>query len=239
MEANMTRGLMGTMAILCSLAASVGAQDRSPSDGSGWVFGGGLTGGTMSFAGAAGRAVAVGPVTRVVVISFDGTSVGQRRLQLVDPSQPPPPGTVFVATFPASSSAGGLTLHGGYAFSPRIALLADAEVMSSWGNGFNNAIFAAVIRYRPARRAWVEAGPARGDLGYGYQDTGSVGNSIAGSGFLTAAGITVVVKPKWTVDLQARYGTIWYDGLRATDMSFGLSVGRVRSGEPGETTRRR
>jgi hypothetical protein len=234
MEANMTRGLMVSVALRCSLAASVGAQDRAPSDGSGWVFGGGLTGGIMGFAGADGRAVAVGPVTRVVVISLDGTSVGQRRLQLVDPSQPPPPGTVLVATFPASSSAGGLTLHGGYAFSPRIALLADAEVMSSWGNGFNNAIFAAVIRYRPARRVWVEAGPARGDLGYGYQDTGSVYNSITGSGFLAAAGVSVLAKPKWTVDLQARYGSVWYDGIRARNLSFGLSVGRVRSGDPGK-----
>ncbi len=96
-------------------------------------------------------------------------------------------------------------------------------------------IFAAVIRYRPARRVW-EAGPARGDLGYGYQDTGSVDNSITGSGFLAAAGVSVLAKPKWTVDLQARYGSVWYDGIRARNLSFALSVGRVRSGEPAKTS---
>ena len=187
----------------------------------------------MSFAGVDGRAIAVGPVTRAVVISFDGTAIGQRSVGLVDPSLPPPPGTVRVATFPDSMSAAALTLHGGYAFSPRVALLADAELMAPWGDGITNGIFAAVLRYRPARRVWVEAGPARGDLGYGYQDTGSVGDSITGTGFLAAAGLSVVAKPKWTVDLQARYGTVWYDGLRARDVSFGLSVGRVRSGRRG------
>jgi len=229
----MTRGLMVSVALLYGLAASAGAQDGSPSNGRGWIFGGGLTGGTMSFGGAEGRAVAVGQVTAFVVVSLDGRTVAQRTVQLVDPSALLPPGTVHIATFPESASAGAMTLHGGYAFSPRFALLADAEVMGTWGDGFTNAIFAAVVRYRPVRRVWVEAGPARGDLGYGYQDTGSVGDSITGTGFLAAAGLSVVAKPKWTVDLQARYGTVWYDGLRARDVSFGLSVGRVRSGRRG------
>jgi hypothetical protein len=221
---------MVSVALLCSLAGSAGAQDRSPSDGRGWIFGGGLTGGTMSFAGGEDRAVAVGPVTRVVVVSLVGTGVAQRSLQLVDPSLPLPPGTVRVATFPRSTAAGAVTLHGGYAFSPRLALLADAEVMAPGGDGFTNAIFAAVLRYRPLRRVWFEAGPAQGDLGYSYENAGSADNSITGSGFLAAAGVTVMAKPKWTVDVQARYGKIWYDGVQARDISFGLSVGRVRSG---------
>ena len=220
----MSRGLV---VFLSMMAASAGAQERNPSDGRGWVFGGGLTGGSMSFSAAEGRALAVGRVARVV--SFLGGSVEQRTVEIVDGATNLPPDTVLVATFPESTTAAALTLHGGYAFSRRIALLADAELMGPWSDGFTNGIFGAVLRYRPVRRVWVEAGPARGDLGYAYQGTGSVDNSITGTGFLAAAGITALSKPKWAVDLQARYGRIWYEGVQATNLSFGLSVGRVRS----------
>ena len=212
---------------LSLLAASAGAEERNPPDGRGWVFGGGLTGGSMSFAAAEGRAIAVGRVARVV--TWQGARIEQRTVALVDGATNLPADTVLVATFPASTAAAALTLHGGYAFSRRIALLADAEMMGPWNDGFTNGIFGAVVRYRPLRRLWVEAGPARGDLGYAYRDSGSVDNSITGTGFLAAAGLTALSRPKWAVDLQARYGRIWYDGVQATNLSFGLSIGRVRS----------
>lgn len=131
-----------------------------------------------------------------------------------------------------------MTLHGGYAFSPRVALLADAEVMGSVHDGFGNGVFAVAVRLRPIRRGWIEAGPALGDLSYGYQDTGSISNSITGTGFLAAAGVTLVARPKWTLDAQARYGKIWYDGFQARNVSVGLSVGRVRSGQPSKPASR-
>ena len=233
----MTRGLMVSV-LLCSLAAPAGAEDRNSADGKGWIFGGGITGGSMGFTGAEGLAVAVGPVDHVEILLFGGRGVAERRLQVIDADATPPEGTVHVARFPDSTAGGAVTLHGGYAFSPTVALLADLEVMGSAHDGFGNAIFAAVLRYRPARRVWIEAGPAAGDLSYGYEDTGSVSNSVTGTGFLAAGGISVLKKERWTLDVQARYGKIWYEAFQARNLSLGLSIGRVRSGKPSKPAAR-
>jgi hypothetical protein len=216
--------------LLVALAASAGAQDASAPGGKGWIFGGGLTAGTTAFTGAEGLAVALGPVVEVHVSPVAGSVMEERRLDLIDASTPPPPGTVHVAPIPRSQNGGALTVHGGYAFSPRVALLADVELLTSVDDGFGNGVFAAVMRYRAVRRVWIEAGPARGDLSYGYGVSGSEANRITGTGFLGAAGISILAKERWTLDVQARYARVWYPGFQARNASFGLSVGRVRSG---------
>jgi opacity protein-like surface antigen len=225
----MTRGLLAAV-LLVGLAASAGAQDANAPSGRGWIIGGGITAGTTAFTGAEGMAVAVGPVVEYQVLPVGGQVVGQRQLDLIDASAVPPADTVHVAPIPRSQGGGALTLHVGYAFSPRVALLADMEFMTSVDDGFGNGVLAAVLRYRPARRVWIEAGPSRGDLAYGYQDTGSKSNGITGSGFLAAGGISVLSKERWTLDVQGRYAKVWYPGFQARNLSFGLSIGRVRSG---------
>lgn len=225
----MTRGLV-VLVLLCGLASSAGAEDASSSEGRGWIFGGGITSGTIAFPGAEDLAVAVGPVDRVEAL-FLGPAIGERRIEIIDASAPPPPATVHVAPFPASTAGVGFTLHGGYAFSSRVALLADCELMASTSDGFGNMVGAVVVRYRPLDRVWIEAGPATGDLSYGFEDTGSVSGSVKGRGFLAAGGISVLKKERWTLDLQARYGKIWYEAFRARNVSVGLSIGRVRSGK--------
>jgi len=224
----MTRVLMVSV-LLCRLAVSAGAEDRSNADGRGWIFGGGITSGTIAFAGAEDLAVAVGPVDRVEAPLL-GPAIAERRIEVIDASAPPPPETVHVAPFPQSTTGAAITLHGGYAFSPRVALLGDMEVMASTSDGFGNAIGAVVLRYRPVRRVWIEAGPATADLSYGFENTGSVSGSVTGTGFLAAGGISVLEKERWTLDLQARYGKIWYEAFQTRNVSVGLSIGRVRSG---------
>jgi hypothetical protein len=228
----MTRGLMVGVAFVLSVAAFAGAQDSAePPETRGWIFGGGISAGTMAFPGAEDEAVAVGDVTDGIVLPYGVGLIGQRSILLVDRSAVPPAGTVFTALFPRSASGAGATLHGGFAFSPRIALLLDMEMLAPKSAGFNHAIFAAVVRYWPARRVWIEAGPATGDIGYSVDNTGTNPGSITGSGVLAAAGVAVAKKRTWTVDMQARYGQIWYNGFQARNLSLGLSVGRVRSGE--------
>jgi hypothetical protein len=222
---------MTAAVLLCGLAASAGAEDLGAPSGKGWIFGCGITAGTTSFTGAEGLAVAVGPVVELQVLPFGGGVVEERRLDLIDASASPPAGTVHVARFPRAQGGGALTFHGGYAFSPRVALLADVEVMTSVDDGFGNGVFAMVLRGRPVRRVWIEAGPAGGDLSYGYQGAGSKSNSITGSGFLAAGGISVLARERWTLDVQARYAKVWYPGFQARNVSVGLSVGRVRSGK--------
>jgi hypothetical protein len=102
--------------------------------------------------------------------------------------------------------------------------------MASYNDGFNQLIAAAVVRYSPASRLWVEAGPAAGDMAYGYKGGATAQGSITGNGFAVAAGIRVVQRDKWSLDVQGRYGRIWYDGFEASNVSFGFSAGRTRSG---------
>lgn len=224
----MTR-VLGVGFLMCSLAGSAAAQDGNASQERGWILGGGITAGTTAFTGAEGLAVAVGPVEDVQVLPFGAGVVWERRLDLIDASAPPPPDTVHVAPIPRSQGGGALTIHGGYAFSPKVALLADAEFLTSVNDGFGNGVLAAVLRVRPVRRVWIEGGPAAGDLSYGYGDTGSKSNSITGTGFLAAGGISVLSKERWTVDVQARYARIWYPGFEARNLSMGLSVGKVKT----------
>jgi hypothetical protein len=219
--------------MMLSVTATVHAKEPArPADGRGWIFGGGISSGQMGFAGAEGKAVAVGEVVEHVG-GFLGTPlVAQRRIQVIDASVDPPAGTVRVAPFPTGVSAGGINLYGGYAFSPRVSVLADVELMATDGEeGFQHIVGGVVVRYWPARRVWIEAGPATGDVGYSLGAEGTKGNSITGPGVLAAAGLTVIKKPRWTVDLQVRYGRVWYDGFQGHNLSFGLSMGRVRSGE--------
>ena len=98
----MTRVLMVSV-LLCGLAVSAGAEDRSNADGRGWIFGGGITSGTIAFAGAEDLAVAVGPVDRVEVPLL-GPAIAERRIEVIDASAPPPPETVHVAPFPQSTT---------------------------------------------------------------------------------------------------------------------------------------
>jgi hypothetical protein len=238
---------MGSIVLMCSLAASAGAQeceapeqpastrpapDHAAEAHGGWIIGGGITGGNTAFTGAEGLAVAVGPVVEVQVPLLGGPVMEERRLDLINATTLPPAGTVHVAPIPRKQAGGALTVHGGYAFSPRLALLADVEVMmSDTADGFMNGVFATVLRFRPVRRMWIEAGPALGDLGYSYQDTVSKSDSISGTGFHAAGGISVLARERWTLDMQARYAKIWYQGFQARNLSVGLSVGTIRSGK--------
>ena len=126
-----------------------------------------------------------------------------------------------------------MTVHVGYAFSPRLAVLADVELLAPYTDGFTQVVGAVAVRYSPSSRLWLEAGPATGELGYAYEGGTAGDGSIQGAGVLAAAGVNVVRKPKWTLGLQARYSRIWYDGYQISSLSFGMSAGRVRSGKAG------
>jgi hypothetical protein len=235
----MTRGLMGSIVFVCSLAASVGGQDCNPPDRpvpdaeaearQGWIIGGGVTDGRMSFVGAEGKAVAVGPVTSFV--DSAGAIIPRRPLQVIDASATPPPDTVHVVPFPDSVGGTGANVHLGWAFSPRLAILGAGDFMESDDTDFGTTVLSAVVRYRPVSRVWIEAGPAWGDIRYSFQHGQSEPNSITGEGFVAAAGVSILAKPKWTLDVQGRYGHIWYEGFQGRNLSFGLSVGRIRSGK--------
>jgi hypothetical protein len=210
-------------------ASSRPAPDPEAEAHHGWIIGGGVTDGSMSFVGAEGKAVAVGPVTSFV--EGAGELIPRRSLQVIDASATPPPDTVHVVRFPDSANGMAGNAHLGYAFSPRLAVLMAADFMESEDTNFATAVYSAVVRYRPLGRVWVEAGPATGQIRYSFQHGASEPDSITGEGLVAAAGVVILAKPKWTLDVQARYGNIWYEGFQGRNIAFGLSVGRVRSGK--------
>jgi hypothetical protein len=219
-------GLVAAGALVVGLAAPAQAgEDR------GWIFGGGLTGGHLGFTNTAGRGVAVGSVDGYEVLPYGGPILEHRNLQVFDPNTPPAAGTEWTVPFPTSAGGAGISMHFGYAFSPGVAVLADFEVLAPISEGFNQVVGAAVVRYSPASRIWLEAGPAGSDLRYGYHG-GVADGDIGGAGVMAAVGVNVVQKPKWTLGLQARYSRMWYDGFETSSLSFGVSAGRVRSGKP-------
>jgi hypothetical protein len=183
----------------------------------------------MRFVGAEGKAVAVGPVTSFV--EGAGEIIPRRPLQVIDASAPPPPDTVHVVPLPNSLDGTAANVHFGWAFSPRVAVLMAGDFMESEDTDFATAVVSTVLRYRPLSRVWVEGGPAWADISYSYQYGASEPDSITGEGFVAAAGVSILARPKWTLDLQARYGKIWFEGFQGRNLSFGLGIGRVRSGK--------
>jgi hypothetical protein len=225
--------LIGGLAVAVALVVAVAAPAQAGED-RGWIFGGGVTFGELGFTNSVGKGVALGPVNGYS-LEYGGEITEHRDLHVYDQNVPPPAEAERIVPFPRSAGGAGASFHMGYAFNPRLAVLADFEVLAPYSEGFNQLVAAAVVRYSPAPRLWVEAGPAGSDIRYGY-DGGVADGEISGAGVMAGIGVNVVQKPKWTLGLQARYSRLWYDGFETSSLSFGLSAGRVRSGKPATRT---
>jgi hypothetical protein len=215
---------------LLLLPAVVAAQDQAPQPrGRGFVFGGALGGGQLSFPGAGGRALALSPVNGLEVVATWSTAYayGVRDARVVSAGEAVP-GAERVVPFPAREGAGGFSMNGGYAFNRRVAVLLDVEVSGGLASAdFNHAVGAVVVRYWPASRLWAQTGPAFGDLGFGFDQSTVRSGSITGDGLHVAAGVSILRKPKWSLDVEARYATVWYDGFRATTATLALGASRL------------
>jgi opacity protein-like surface antigen len=110
-------------------------------------------------------------------------------------------------------------MHIGYAFSSHAALLLDVGV---WAGNFNQAVGGPQPRVWPARRIYVAAGPSFSDLGYGYEGS-VVGSGLDGTGFTVAAGVSMLRRARWSLDLETRYNRLGYDGFHASTLM--LQVG--------------
>jgi hypothetical protein len=212
------------LVVLPGMAAAQAPTTR-PS-GRGLVYGGGLGGGRLSFPGAGDRALALSPVVGQQSIGYGGT-VDVRDAVVVAAGESVP-AAELVVPFPDSEGAGGLWMHAGYAFNRRVALLLQVGVASSASSAaFNQATGAFVVRFWPASRLWLEAGPAFGDLGYGYEDSVVRSGAVKGSGFHGSAGVSVLRRAKWSLDLEARFNSIGYEGFRANTATFAIGASRL------------
>jgi hypothetical protein len=216
---------------LLLLPAMAVAQEQAPrrSSGRGFVFGGSLGGGQLSFPGGGDRALAIGPVVEHQTFAVWGTSTTTDvRDAMVVRAGEDVPGAERVVPLPAHEGAGSLSMSGGYAFNRRVAVLLDVEVSGGLGaSDFNHAVGSFAVRYWPTYRVWAEAGPAFGDLGYGMENSTVRSGAITGDGIHGAVGVALVRKPKWSLDVQARFSTIWYDGFRATTAGIAFGASRL------------
>jgi hypothetical protein len=218
-----TRALGWTVGLLL-LSAVAQAQASRPS-GRGFIFGGAVGGGQMSFGGAEDLALALSPVDgQETIASWGSTTTYDVRSAWVVRKGESAPGAEHVVPF-AGGGAGGFSMHGGYAFSSRVAVLMDVGVWAGGSSrGFNQAVGSFMARVSPVARVWVEAGPAFSDLGYGYEGSVVRSGTLKGSGMSAVLGLTALRRARWSLDIEARYSRIAYDA------GFSISTATVQLG---------
>jgi hypothetical protein len=120
-------------------------------------------------------------------------------------------------------------MHAGYAFSRRTAVLARVGVAAGYENGsINQVVGGVVVRFWPAARLWLEAGPAFGDLAVGTDDGSMISpGSITGSGYQARAGGSLIRKPRWTLDLEGGWSSVSYDGFKSNTVTFAVGWTRM------------
>jgi hypothetical protein len=195
-------------------------------EGRGFVIGGGLGPTRLNFGRAQGLVLVIGD--SLGTLEFRGGSTLDVRDGVIVPRTLLPPDAVDIVALPQHQNGAVLSFQIGYSFSRRLALLADFDINGGWNDSFNQITGAGVLRYSPARRVWLEAGPASGDLAYGFG--GSVIQDVAGSGygFFAAGGFVLMQKQKFQMDLQVRSGTMWFDQFRITNVSVQIGAMRRR-----------
>jgi hypothetical protein len=206
-------------------------------EGRGFVAGLGFGPGQTGFGDADRLALFVGAAT-----STEGSCVAsscivtQVRSGRVAPRGSTLPGTRRVVPFPRRQDAGSISMLLGWSFSPSLAVLGDADMALGWADErFDHLVLGVVVRYSPASRVWLQAGPAFGQLEYRYginsfeQGITDTAARVEGGGVLAAAGYEILRKPTWRLDAQARAGMVWYEQLRATNISVQLGIHRRRS----------
>ena len=198
-----------------------------PREGRGFVLGFGFGAARVDFGGAEELALVIGGSTGTLTFPSGGGTIEVRRGQIVSRSLVPAD-AASVVPIPSSENGLGISFQAGWSFSPRFAALLDFDIAGKLHDSFDNFIVGIVARYSPTSRLWIEAGPAFGELRYG--SSGSVVHDFAGrgTGVLLGVGVAIVKRPVWYLDVLARAGTLWYEQLRATNISAQLAISRRR-----------
>lgn len=216
------------MAVASQARAWEPSNPPKPREGRGFVFGMGLGPSQIRFGRAEDLALVIGGATGTLTLPYAGTSFELRAGRVV-PRALVDAAPDLLVPIPSSQDGAALSLQFGWSFSRRFALLVDIDGSGGWSDSFSHLLGGFVMRYSPAPRLWLEAGPASGDLSYGFGK--SIAQDVAGrgTGILVGAGVALVRKPMWMLDLQARSGTLWYEQFRATNLSVQLGIIRRRS----------
>jgi hypothetical protein len=222
------RCLGALMLVAVPASAADATNPITPREGRGFVLGMGFGAARVDFGGAEDLALVIGGPTGTLTFPSGGGTIEVRRGQIVSRSLVPADAEGIVP-IPSNENGLGISFQAGWSFSPRVAALLDFDIAGKLQDSFDNFVVGFVARYSPTSRLWIEAGPAFGELRYG--SSGSVVHDFAGrgSGVLVGVGVAIVKRPVWYLDVQARVGTLWYEQLRATNVSAQLGISRRRS----------
>src|SRR5437762_5985273 len=219
-------GLLITVAL-----GALGAEPTRPlkaHEGRGFVIGASLGPGRMSFGSDEPLALVIGESIGTIDLRGGGT-LDAREGQLVPLAMVPADLKAMVVPLPSRQNEFAVSVEIGWSASRRLAILADFDLGGGWSDSFTHLTGAAVVRYSPVRWLWLQGGPAGGDISYGFGKNGVVQDIAGGGGgFKVAAGIVVLQKRKLQLDLEVRSVTLWFDQLRATNMSAQMGVRRRR-----------
>ena len=222
------------MLALCLRAVGAEGQEQETSKksaGTGFFWGAGLTGGQLGFQGAEGLRVAVGDVSEYRAYPYAG--VIEVRDAAVVESGAVPADAVRVEAFPSGEPSAGLAAQAGWAFSRRLAVVFDLELLGNVRGGFSQFVGGISLRCSPSSRLWVAAGPSLAQVVYGYKDpaspfsTTTADQAITGQGVQVAAGLALVSRPLWALELQGRFAENGFEqGFRTRSFSAGLAYSR-------------
>ena len=94
----MTNRIGSLVAAVALVLAITG--DAQAGESRGWIVGGGVTGGRLSFTNREGRGVALGPVEGYTLLPYGGGLLEHRDLDVFDPKTPPPSDAERTVLFP-------------------------------------------------------------------------------------------------------------------------------------------
>jgi hypothetical protein len=220
---------LAVLALAKVAVAGAGEPGETASGGRGWVFGGSLGFGREGYPGADGLALAIGPVVSREVVDYGTPMTIETRAAAVVPAGVAPDGAIAVVPFPGSEAQISFSFHGGYAFSRRFAMLIDVQMGAGFSEtSFDQIVGGGVLRYSPVPRLWVQAGPGTGQL-RGHYDGAKTPDMESRVGLLAGAGVVLLRRNTWALDLQVRYARLPHDGFTTSRLHFAVGAGRRRS----------
>jgi len=224
-----SRTLARTCILLLGIGVKAYASDPTdptkPREGRGLMFGLALGPSDTHFGGAEDLVLVIGGPTGTIPL-LGGESLEARAGELVPRTLVPVDSEGVVPMRNQRGAAASLQF--GWSFSRRLAVLLDFEANGGWDDSFNHVMGGPQVRYSPTSRLWVQAGPALGELSYGFSSS-VVRIPGRGKGFLVAAGLILLRRPMWLLDVQVRSLPLWYDQFHANNMSVQLGIIRRRS----------
>ncbi|MBK9072891.1 MAG: hypothetical protein IPL79_18105 [Myxococcales bacterium] len=129
-----------------------------------------------------------------------------------------------------SLEAGGISLYGGFYLTPRLVLTGDlwgtihAESDPLAGSvSISQTFFTATLRAYVSNRFWLQAGLGGAQVKLTVDDTEFASDTVPG--MLVGAGIELMTKRSFALDLQFRYGTGVYQDGDTKINSIGLGIG--------------